>query len=476
MNLDRNIFRMYDIRGEVDKNLTEDVVNLIGKAYGVKIKEKIKKENLKVSIGHDVRLSSEKLSKALIDGITSQGIDVIFLGLIPTPTLYFSLFNLPVDGGIMITGSHNPPQFNGMKICIGKETIYGEEIQEIYKIARNYKGEDGLKRGDIERFDILSVYKDYLIKEFSKGPINELKDRSLKIVIDSGNGCGGLVILEVLRRLGVKVIDLFSEPDGNFPNHHPDPTVIKTLMILKETVLKEKADFGVAYDGDADRIGVVDENGEVIYGDKLTYIFGKDVLRDHPSGKIIGEVKCSKTLFDGIEKLGGIPILSPVGHSLIKKKLREENALLAGEMSGHIFFNDRYYGYDDALYSTLRLVEIYARERLRTPNFKFSQLLSDLPKVYVSPEIRVHCPDDKKFQVVKNILPQLEKEYPEIYKDVKKVITIDGVRVEFSDGWALARASNTEPVIVMRFEAENEEKLGLYRKIFEELLGKENNL
>ncbi|MCS7201978.1 MAG: phosphomannomutase/phosphoglucomutase [Dictyoglomus sp.] len=475
MNLDRNIFRMYDIRGEVDKNLTEEVVNLVGKAYGIKLKEKIKKENLKVSVGHDVRLSSKRFSEALIDGITSQGIDVVFLGLIPTPVLYFSLFNLPVDGGIMITGSHNPPQFNGMKICIGKETIFGEEIQDLYRIAMELK-ENAKEKGKVENFDILSIYKDYLIKEFSKGPIKELEKDSLKIVVDSGNGCGGLVIPEVLRKLGVNVIDLFSNPDGNFPNHHPDPTVVKTLIFLKETVIKEKADFGVAYDGDADRIGVIDEKGEVVYGDKLTYIFGKDILKNIPKGKIVGEVKCSKTLFDGIEKLGGIPILSPVGHSLIKKKLKEENALLAGEMSGHIFFNDRYYGYDDALYATLRLVEIYAREKQKNPDFKFSQLLSDLPKVYVSPEIRVHCPDDKKFEVIKNILPKLEKEYPEIYKDIKKIITIDGIRVEFSDGWALARASNTEPVIVMRFEAENEEKLNLYRKIFEETLGEENNL
>ncbi|MEN2984610.1 MAG: phosphomannomutase/phosphoglucomutase [Dictyoglomaceae bacterium] len=475
MNLDRNIFRMYDIRGEVDKNLTEEVVNLVGKAYGIKLKEKIKKENLKVSVGHDVRLSSKRFSEALIDGITSQGIDVVFLGLIPTPVLYFSLFNLPVDGGIMITGSHNPPQFNGMKICIGKETIFGEEIQDLYRIAMGLK-KNGKEKGKVENFDILSIYKDYLIKEFSKGPIKELEKDSLKIVVDLGNGCGGLVIPEVLRKLGVNVIDLFSNPDGNFPNHHPDPTVVKTLIFLKETVIKEKADFGVAYDGDADRIGVIDEKGEVVYGDKLTYIFGKDILKNNPKGKIVGEVKCSKTLFDGIEKLGGIPILSPVGHSLIKKKLKEENALLAGEMSGHIFFNDRYYGYDDALYATLRLVEIYAREKQKNLDFKFSQLLSDLPKVYVSPEIRVHCPDVKKFEVIKNILPQLEKEYPEIYKDIKKIITIDGIRVEFSDGWALARASNTEPVIVMRFEAESEEKLNLYRKIFEEILGEENNL
>ncbi len=475
MNLDRTIFRMYDIRGEVDKNLTEDIVNLIGKAYGIKLKEKIKKNNLKVSLGHDARLSSKRLSQALIEGIISQGIDVIFLGLIPTPVLYFSLFNLPVDGGIMITGSHNPPQFNGMKICIGKETIFGEEIQDLYRIATEIKV-NGERKGRVENFDILSVYKEYLIKEFSKGPIRELEKNSLKIVIDSGNGCGGLVIPEVLRNLGINVIDLFSEPDGNFPNHHPDPTVVKTLMILKETVLREKADFGVAYDGDADRIGVIDEKGEVVYGDRLTYIFGKDILRDYPKGKIIGEVKCSKTLFDGIEKLGGIPVLSPVGHSLIKKRLREENALLAGEMSGHIFFNDRYYGYDDALYATLRLIEIYAKERLKNSNLKFSHLLADLPKVYVSPEIRVHCPEDKKFEIIKNILPQLEREYPEIYRDIKKIITIDGIRIEFSDGWALARASNTEPVIVMRFEAENEEKLNLYREIFEEILREDNNL
>ncbi|PMQ02124.1 MAG: phosphomannomutase [Dictyoglomus sp. NZ13-RE01] len=469
--LDRTIFRMYDIRGIVDKNFTPEVVEIIGKAYAKYIRSKINKEEIKVTVGRDARLSSEELEKALIKGLRTMGINVVDLGLIPTPVLYFSLFRLPVDGGIMITGSHNPPNFNGMKICVGKETIYGDMIQELYNIAVNLNPEEKAKKeGTYETYDILTDYRQYLIEEFSKGPITKLPAGTLKIVLDYGNGCGGLVMPNVLKALGVNAINLFSEPDGRFPNHHPDPTLIETLNILKSKVLEEKADFGVAYDGDADRIGVVDENGDVVYGDKLTYIFGKSILKSNPRGKIIGEVKCSKTLFDGIEKLGGIPILSPVGHSLIKKKLREENALLAGEMSGHIFFNDRYFGFDDALYSTMRLIEIYAEEKLKNPEFRFSNLISELPKMYASPEIRVHCSEERKFQIVKEILPKLKEKYPEIYKDIKKVIDIDGIRIEFSDGWALARASNTEPVIVMRFEAESEDKLNLYSKVFKEII------
>ncbi|MEN3011681.1 phosphomannomutase/phosphoglucomutase [Dictyoglomus thermophilum] len=470
ITLDKTIFRMYDIRGEVPKNLNKDVARIIGKAYAVFIRKRINKENLTISVGRDARISSKELSEGLIEGLRSSGINVIDIGLCPTPLLYFSLFTLPVDGGIMITGSHNPPQFNGMKICVGKETIYGPLIQELYEIAVNIKDETSTKEGSYETYDIISAYKEFLIKEFQNSAITRLPQGTIKLVIDSGNGCGGLVVPDVLRKLGVNVIDLFSEPDGNFPNHHPDPTVIETLKTLRETVIKEKADFGVAYDGDADRIGVVDEKAEIVYGDRLAYIFAKGILKENPGAKIIGEVKCSKFLFEGIEKLGGIPVLSPVGHSLIKKKLREENALFAGEMSGHIFFNDRFFGYDDAIYATMRLVELYAIEKLQNPNFVFSDFLKEFPKVYASPEIRVHCSEEKKFEIIKNFFDKLKEKYPEIANRVQKVITIDGVRLEFDDGWALARASNTEPVIVLRFEANTEERLKEYQEIFENII------
>jgi phosphomannomutase/phosphoglucomutase len=469
-NLDKTIFRMYDIRGEVPKNLNREVAKIIGKAYAEFIRKRINKEDLKVSVGRDARLSSKELSEGLIEGLRSSGISVIDIGLCPTPLLYFSLFKLPVDGGLMITGSHNPPQFNGMKICVGKETIYGPQIQELYEIAINLKDQKSDKEGTYETFDIISLYKDFLLNEFGNSAIIKLPKGSIKLVVDSGNGCGGLVAPDVLRKLGIEVIDLFSEPDGNFPNHHPDPTVIETLKTLRETILKEKADFGIAYDGDADRLGVVDEKAEVVYGDRLAYIFAKGILKERPGGKIIGEVKCSKYLFDLIEKLGGVPVLSPVGHSLIKKKLREENALFAGEMSGHIFFNDRFFGYDDAIYATMRLLELYAIEKLNNPNFVFSDFLKEFPKVYASPELRVHCSEEKKFEIIKTFFDRLKEKYPEIEKDIQKVITIDGVRIEFSDGWALARASNTEPVIVLRFEANSPEKLEFYHKIFESII------
>lgn len=471
--LDRTIFRMYDIRGEVPKNLNKDIAKIIGKAYAVFIRKRISKGNLTVSVGRDARLSSKELSEGLIEGLRESGINVIDIGLCPTPLLYFSLFKLPVDGGIMITGSHNPPQFNGMKICVGKETIYGPLIQELYEITQNLEETPEYEEGKYETFDIVSAYKEFLLREFQNSSITKIPPNTIKLVIDSGNGCGGLIVPEVLKKLGIEVIELFSDPDGRFPNHHPDPTVIETLRTLRETVIKEKADFGVAYDGDADRLGVVDEKAEIIYGDRLAYIFAKGILRENPGAKIIGEVKCSKFLFDGIEKLGGIPILSPVGHSLIKKKLKEENALFAGEMSGHIFFNDRFFGYDDALYATLRLIELFAIEKLNNKNFVFSEFLKDFPKVYASPEIRVHCSEDKKFEIIKNFSSKLKEKYPEIANKVEKVITIDGVRLEFSDGWALARASNTEPVIVLRFEAETEEKLKKYQEIFETIIKEE---
>ena len=468
MNIDNTIFRMYDIRGEVDKNLTEEVVNAIGRSYAIYLKDKFKKKNLTVSVGRDIRLHSERLENALISGILSEGVQVIDLGVSPTPVLYFSLFNLPVDGGIMITGSHNPPEYNGMKICVGKETIYGEEIQKLYKIVKNLPSRTENKRGELSHFDILSKYKNFLLSEFKV--IDNIAS-SISIAVDSGNGCAGMFVPQLLKELGIKVIDLYSEPDGNFPNHHPDPTLVETLSTLQDTVKNNKLDFGIAYDGDVDRLGVVDEKGNVVYGDKLTYIFAKDILKTHPKGKIIGEVKCSKTLFDGVRELDGIPILSPVGHSLIKKKMKEENALLAGEMSGHIFFNDRYFGYDDAIYATLRLIEIFAKEKSKNNNFKFSDLLKDLPETYVSPEIRVDCKEEEKFALVEQFLAKYKKKFPKLADKIQNVITIDGIRIEFPDGWGLIRASNTQPVLVMRFEAETLEALEEYEQSFKITLG-----
>lgn len=484
MNIDSTIFRMYDIRGEVDKNFTGEVVNAIGRAYAIYLKSKFGERPLTVSVGRDVRLYSEKLKDVLISGILSEGVNVVNLGVCPTPVLYFSLFNLSVDGGIMITGSHNPPEFNGMKVCIDKETIYGEEIQKLYKIVKGLPLRTENKKGELSHFDILPKYKSFLLDEFkgiahyichselvSESRFRIANTYSLSIAVDSGNGCAGIFVPQVLKELGIKVFELYSEPDGNFPNHHPDPTLIETLATLQDTVKNNNLDFGIAYDGDVDRLGVIDEIGNVIYGDKLTYIFAKDILKTHPGGKIIGEVKCSKTLFDGVRALGGIPILSPVGHSLIKKKMKESGALLAGEMSGHIFFNDRYFGYDDAIYATLRLIEIFAKEKSKNSNFKFSDLLKDLPDVYVSPEIRIDCNENEKFNLVEQFLVKYKEKFPELAKKIKNVITIDGVRIEFPDGWGLIRASNTQPVLVMRFEATTKEALEMYEQSFKITLG-----
>ncbi|MBC7320968.1 phosphomannomutase/phosphoglucomutase [bacterium] len=471
--LDRTIFRMYDIRGEVGKEITPEVMEIIGKAYSIYLRNRIEKERYTVSVGRDVRLHSKALFDGLVKGLNIGGINVIDIGICPTPVLYFSLFNLDVDGGLMITASHNPPEFNGLKICVGKETIFGDEIQRLYEIARDIESGKiklDFEKGDLKSFDILSIYKDFLAKEFRKGPLGKINPGLIKVGIDSGNGCAGLIVPHILKELSISLVELYSEPDGRFPNHHPDPTLLETLEDLIKAVKEHKLDLGISYDGDVDRIGVVDENGNVVYGDKLTYIFAKEILKDNPGAKIISEVKASKTLFDGIEKLGGIPVLSPVGHSLIKKKLREESALLAGEMSGHMFFNDRYFGYDDAIYATLRLLEIVAREKLSNPNFVFSDLLKDLPEVYVSPEIRVDCSEERKFQIVENFLPRFKAKYPDVAKGIVRVITIDGLRVEFSDGWSLIRASNTQPALVLRFEATTKEKLEFYRRIFEETI------
>jgi phosphomannomutase/phosphoglucomutase len=434
------IFREYDIRGIYGTELTDENAYLIGKAFISLIKKDTDKEPKKLSIGMDARLHSEKLKRSLIKGITESGVNVIDLGMCPTPLQYFSLFRLPLDGGIMITGSHNPPEYNGFKLSIGKETIFGEKIKLLRKIILDKDFITNEKRGTVETYDIIEDYKNFMIDQFSSF-------EGIKLVIDSGNGVAGLVAPEIFKKLGAEVIELFSEPDGRFPNHHPDPVVLENIQILRDTVLKEKAHIGIGYDGDADRLGVIDENGNVVWGDQLMIIFARDVLSKNPHAKIIGEVKCSQIMYEEIKNMGGIPIMWKTGHSLIKKKMKEENALLAGEMSGHIFFNDRYFGYDDAIYASLRLVDIMKRN---CKPYGLSQLLKGIKSCHISPEIRINCPDDKKFIIVEKIKEHFNK---------YECITIDGVRINFPKGWALLRASNTQPVLVLRFEAETEEAL-----------------
>jgi phosphomannomutase/phosphoglucomutase len=369
----------------------------------------------------------------------------------PTPLQYYSLYKLPVDGGVMITGSHNPPEFNGFKLSVGKGTIFGDAIQELKKIIDSGDFKKG--NGTVESYPIIDDYVDFVISKFKSLS-------GIKVVVDAGNGTGGLVAPKIMKALDAEVIELYCEPDGRFPNHHPDPTLEESLVNLIARVREEKAHAGIGYDGDADRIGVIDEEGSVIWGDRLMIIFSRDILRDHPGAKIIGEVKCSQTLYDDIAAHGGTPIMWKTGHSLIKEKMKEEQALLAGEMSGHLFFKHRYFGYDDAIYASLRLMEVI--KKAGEP-YSTKELLKDIPDVMATPEIRFDCPDEIKFRIVEkaqNAFNEFES------------ITIDGIRIKFEDGWALIRASNTQPVLVLRFEAKNETRLAEIKSFVEERLNK----
>ncbi len=442
MDFNPYIIREYDIRGEVEKDLSLPVVEGLGKAFGT---YSYRSGGRVALVGRDHRLSSPKISEALIRGIRSTGVSVVDAGLIPTPCLYFGLHNLEVDGGIMITGSHNPPEYNGFKIAVGHSTLYGEDIRRVAALLEEDDFEQG--SGDYESVDLLTPYKSLL-----SGAMNV--DRKLKVVVDSGNGTAGLVAPDLFRNGGCDVIDLYSEPDGTFPNHHPDPTVKENLVDLIRKVIDEQADLGIAFDGDADRIGVVDETGTIIWGDQLLILFSREILSKGPAS-IVFEVKCSQALVEEIERMGGRPIMGSTGHSLIKKKMKEEGASLAGEMSGHIFFADEYYGYDDAIYAAIRLIRICSRTEL-----PLSRLLADVPRYHSTPEIRVDCPDQRKFAVVDAVKRHFKKDH--------EVIDVDGARVLFPGGWGLVRASNTQPVLVLRFEADSRERL---QKIRDEFLG-----
>ena len=438
----KNIFREYDIRGEVPDELNPETVYRLGLAFGTYFHEH---GAVRIALGRDCRLSSPQLHEALLNSLVDSGMNVTDIGMIPTPILYFSLFFLDLDGGIQITGSHNPPEYNGFKICLGKTTIYGEEIQKIREIEATgnfYKGE-----GSVEETDVIAPYLDYLKENIKPG------DFAKRVVVDGGNGVGGMIAAEAYTGMGVEVERLFCEPDGRFPNHHPDPTIPENLKDLIARIPKSSSDLGIAFDGDADRIGVVDHEGHIIWGDQLMIIFSRDLLERHPGSKVIGEVKCSQVLFDDIKRHGGEPIMWKVGHSLIKSKLKEEGALLAGEMSGHLFFADRYFGYDDAIYAGARLLEILTRK-----GKSIKELLSDIPRMVNTPEIRLDCPDEKKFEVVKTLAEDFKKEH--------QVIDVDGARVLFDGGWGLVRSSNTQPVLVLRFEAQDEKRLEEIRKIF----------
>jgi phosphomannomutase/phosphoglucomutase len=461
LDIKDEIFRQYDIRGVVGKDLDREVAFSIGIGFSSYL-HTLNPAAKRISIGRDVRLSSDDLAAGLIEGITASGLDVVDLGVCPTPLQYFSLYHLGLDGGIMVTGSHNPPDYNGFKLSVGKETIFGDAIQAIREIIKTGFDKREGKPGKTARYDIIRAYNDYMMKEFSalSGP----GLRSLKVVVDAGNGTAGPIVPGLLAHLGCDVIPLYCEPDGRFPNHHPDPTVVEYIQDLIKTTKETGADFGVGYDGDADRIGLVDGEGNIIWGDQLMIILSRYLLQENPGAKIIGDVKCSQLMFDDIRANGGAPIMWKTGHSLIKQKMRDEKALLAGEFSGHIFIADRYFGYDDAIYTTLRLVEI-----MKESGKGLRGLLSGVPEMVYTPEIRVDCPEERKKkavdQVVKTFLDYMQNGGSPFL--IKEINTIDGVRVVFENGWGLVRVSNTQPVIVMRFEATDRESLNGYRSFME---------
>jgi phosphomannomutase/phosphoglucomutase len=428
------IFREYDIRGVVDHDLSEPFARLLGQACGTMLR---RAGHRRAAIGYDVRPSSSGYAHAMAEGMLSTGVDVVDVGLVPTPGLYWALWNLGVDGGAMITGSHNPPEFNGFKVAVGHATIYGQAIQDLLGLIEA----DDFERGRGTRTQV-NIIPDYVADVV--GRIGRIA-RPVKVVADCGNGCASLTAA-VLDDIGAQVTHLYCQPDGTFPNHHPDPTLPASLADLVAKVKATGAELGVAFDGDADRLGVVDTHGHIIWGDHLLILYSREILAKQPGAPIIFEVKCSQALVEEIQKAGGQPIMYRTGHSLIKERMKETGAPLAGEMSGHLFFADEYYGYDDAVYGAARLLRYLAAQ-----NRTIEQMLADVPHFYSTPEIRVDCPDDEKFDAVAKMTAY--------FKQKHEVIDVDGARVLFGDGWGLVRASNTQPVLVLRFEAKTPERL-----------------
>jgi len=461
------IFREYDIRGIADTDLTPPVVEALGRSFGDYLI--LRNRNVRaVAIGYDARISSPRLCNNLMRGLTAAGINVTVLGLCPTPALYFSLYQLNPGAGIMITGSHNPAEFNGFKLCVGTDTMYGEEIQKLRALLEQNTQKPMVpakSMGTVSRSKILPAYREYLNNQFhcdGQSP--------LTVVLDAGNGTAGLAAPDIIRNMGCRVIELFSEPDGRFPHHHPDPTVPGNLSALIDTVKKYKADIGIAFDGDSDRIGVVDETGSILWGDQLMVIFSRDILKTRPGSLFVSEVKCSQTMYDDIRNHGGTAVMWKTGHSLIKAKMKELQAALAGEMSGHLFFADRYFGYDDAIYAACRLVEILQQTRKgQASDGSLHTLIADIPKTYATPEIRFDCPDNIKFHAVEKVKERFTNGF-DLPLQPREVITVDGVRAVFENGWGLIRASNTQPILVMRFEANDMPSLTAIKTMMENQL------
>ncbi|MFP4307844.1 MAG: phosphomannomutase/phosphoglucomutase, partial [Desulfococcaceae bacterium] len=442
-----SIFREYDIRGIAGSDITEEEVFLLGRGIGTLLRSQ---GATRLAVGRDCRVTSDAYAAQIIRGLTACGCEVTDIGVCPTPNLYFAIHHLEQEGGVQITASHNPPEYNGFKICRGLDSVHGAEIQRIRELVETAAFTDG--EGSSTQADVMAAYLDEIAGRV------ELP-RPLRVGIDAGNGTAGVVAVPLLKRLGCEVHDLYCDMDGRFPNHEADPTVMENLQDLIALVKEKNLDVGIGFDGDGDRIGVVDEQGRVIYGDRLMILFAREILARKPGATFISEVKCSKVMYDDIEARGGRAVMWKTGHSLIKKKMREENAALAGEMSGHMFFEDRYLGYDDASYAACRLLEILSKTGQR-----ISELLADVPVTFTTPEIRVDCPDEKKFDIVSRVT--------DYFRQKHDVIDIDGVRVLYPDGWGLVRASNTQPALVLRFEALTEPRLAEIRGEVEGILEK----
>jgi len=442
MALDPGIFRQYDIRGVVGRDLTPDTAGAIGRGFAALLRARGVRGA--VAVGRDNRPSGRALRDALVRGLTSAGAGVVDIGEVPTPALYWALHRLPVAAGIQITGSHNPPEYNGFKLCVGHDSLHGDGIQELYRLAAA-PAAPAASPGSVRAEAVLDRYVDDLLARTGK------LARPLKVVVDCGNGAGALAAPRLFDRLGVEWTGLFCESDGTFPNHHPDPTVVENLQDLIRAVREQRADLGIAFDGDADRIGIVDEQGRIIWGDHLLILYARDVLARTGAGQsIIFDVKCSQALPEAIARAGGKPVMWRTGHSLIKERMKELGAPLAGEMSGHMFFKEGFYGHDDALYAAARILRIVA-----AAGTSVSAMLADVPAFVSTPELRVDCPDDRKFAIVAEAVKH--------FRTSHEVIDVDGARVLFGDGWGLVRASNTQPILVLRFEARTPEHLAAIR-------------
>jgi phosphomannomutase/phosphoglucomutase len=443
---DKNIFKAYDIRGVVGKTLNNSSVIQIGKSIG---SEALQQNQKSICVGYDGRLSSPQILDLLSEGLLSTGINVINIGLVTTPMLYFSTYQLKTKSGIMITGSHNPPEYNGFKIVINDKTLSTDDIQILYQ--RIIKEEYLIGKGGVSNLDVKPAYLEKIYSDIKLA-------RPIRVAIDCGNGAASVCAEDLYKGIGAKVELLFCSIDGNFPNHHPDPSNLKNLVSLQEALVNGESELGLAFDGDGDRLGVVTKKGEIIFPDRQLLLFAEDVLKNNPGASIIFDVKSTRHLFSWIEDRGGIPIIWKTGHSLIKAKMKESKAILAGEMSGHMFFNDRWYGFDDGVYAGARLIEILS-------NFDNpSKILEALPKSFSTPELNIELNEGEQHKIIKTL--QNKAKFP----NAIEIIKIDGLRVEYDYGFGLMRASNTTPVIVLRFEASSKKDLKLIQKDFKEIL------